>query len=153
MKRQLCDKEGERKTENYFISYEYGTLTVTPRPITVKTATATHVYTGTPLVKGEYESIGGDGLVSAHSLQVYDSTKITEVGSIDNEFTSFAILNGSGDVKSNYAITFEKGTLSVTHRQIKIQTSTSSHVYDGTSYFDENYTVISELDIPSVLGK
>ncbi|MCD8308232.1 MAG: hypothetical protein LUD19_00120, partial [Clostridia bacterium] len=68
----ITDENGNDVTANYIITYEYGTLTVTPRPVTVVAGSSYKVYDATPLTCTE---IGYYNLVSWHTAtaQTYGS--------------------------------------------------------------------------------
>lgn len=54
------DRNGQDVTDEYKIIYEYGKLTMTARPITLKAADAQKVYDGTPLTAPTYEIVEGE---------------------------------------------------------------------------------------------
>lgn len=90
-----------------------GTLTITPRPVTLTSASDTKVYDGTPLTNVVVTPSAGkdEGFVGTDGA-TYDVTgSQTLVGSSENEFTYE--LN-EGVTASNYAITTTFGTLTVT---------------------------------------
>ncbi len=129
-------------TSNYDINYVFGTLTVTPRKITITTESASKVYDGTPLsrptpiITGENDPIFASG-------QYWDYKEGASIPSITNVYDAengqmlnaieIDILDGQGKVvTSNYEIKKEYGTLEVTPRKITITTESASKVYDGT---------------------
>lgn len=128
-------------SENYDISYEYGTIFVMPRPVTIKAGSAQKVYDDTPLVCNEYETVLSDkpkmlGIAAGQSLSLSftPESTITDVGSVPNVIvgSSVKITGANGDdVTSNYDITLENGTLTVTKRDFTVITPDRSKVYDA----------------------
>ena len=116
---------------NYTIAdTQYGTLTVTPRPITVRTATSEHVYDAQPYSDASYTtSYGAEaGLLNGDALLPSNVVALTEVGSISNACTYLAPESG------NYTIDeVIHGTLSVTPRPITVVTATDDKIYDGVA--------------------
>ncbi len=117
-------------TKNYEITYEYGTLTVLKRKITICTASKTWVYDSFPHFSSEVE-IKGDGLVDGHRVTGTKMPIITEVGSVENKFDAEIVINLT-KYTSNYEITYEYGTLTVAQRAITIAPTDVKKVYDGT---------------------
>lgn len=117
---------GSANKNNYKLSEQYGTLTVTPASAVVKTGSAEKVYDGTPLTNSE-ASISG--LVHGENARVTATGSITNVGSKSN---SYSIDWGSAKEK-NYDVSSRTGTLRVTGNdtQISIKVSVSGKTYDG----------------------
>ena len=87
-----------------------GSLTIAKRNVTLTSATDSKVYDGTALTNDKV-TVTGDGFVSGEGA-AYDVTgTITDVGSVDNDFTY--TLN-EGTKAANYNINTVTGTLSVT---------------------------------------
>ena len=141
-------------TDNYVIDYEYGTLEIIPRPITIRTGDANKVYDGAPLTCNSYVDVAEDGdrgLVGGHKVTyvAVNGTR-TEAGVSDNTVNlekQPVIVDGNGkEVTKNYEVSYAYGKLTVTKRPIKITTVPATKVYDGapldpTLY--ESYTVTS----------
>ncbi len=103
------------RTHYFLINRVYGTLTVTPAPLTLKAADAEKTYDGEPLTANEIELMGGDtvGGDYIHSFTVEGSQ--TRVGRSENLITDVVIRNADGeDVTRNYAIETVAGHLKVT---------------------------------------
>ncbi len=127
-------------TSNYDITFEDGSLEVTTRPITIQTSSDTTTYDGTPFSNLNFEIIEGS-IVATHRINVISNTSITNVGTTDN-ILSVEILDESGqNVTSNYDITYVYGELEVTIRQITIESTSDTKVYDGTPLFNSDYTI------------
>ena len=141
-------------TDNYVIDYEYGTLEIIPRPITIKTGDANKVYDGAPLTCNSYVDVAEDGdrgLVGGHKVTyvAVNGTR-TEAGVSDNTVNlekQPVIVDGNGkEVTKNYEVSYAYGKLTVTKRPIKITTVSATKVYDGTPLdptLYESYTVTS----------
>lgn len=125
---------GADVTKYYSFTYEEGRLTVTPRPITVKTGTQAGMYNGNAQTCTNLSVIEGT-LVKDHRLLPISGTvpSLTDVGGIENKM-EVAILSGDRSVRHNYKITYEYGRLSVTPRTITVRTADGNHVYDAKPF-------------------
>ena len=125
-----------------------GTITkkyqITPRPVTLTSATDSKAYDGDPLTnKNVTESKGTDeGFVEGEGAS-YDVTgSQTEAGTSDNTFTYTLNTNTK---KENYTITKVEGKLTVTPDEntvvVTIVGNTVSDTYDGTEKTAAGYKV------------
>ena len=128
-------------TSSYTITYVKGTLTVTPRALTIKADSDSKVYDGTALTDNGYTLTSGT-LASGDSIaSVTVAGSQTNVGSSDNVASNAVIMRGATNITSSYAVTYEKGTLTVTKRPIEITADSNSKVYDGTALTDSDYAI------------
>ncbi|MCH5148502.1 MAG: hypothetical protein J1G05_03960 [Clostridiales bacterium] len=150
----ILDRSGRDITDiNYEITYEYGTLTLFKRKITVGTGTSRKVYDGDPLSNSTFMVYGS--LAFGHKITPTDSVSITNAGSISNAI-GFEIINSNEKVTVNYDISTVYGTLTVEKRPISVTTGTTLYTFDGlyhsygayeTHYYGENKVgLISEND-------
>ena len=86
-----------------------GSLTITPRRITLTSADGTKVYDGTPLVNNSVTVTSGE-LAQGDSFTFETMARITNPGSTENTFT-YTIVTGSA---GNYVVNTVNGTLTVT---------------------------------------
>ena len=129
--------DGTEVTANYSIRTEDGAVMIAPRPITVTAGSADKVYDGTPLVCATYNVTSDIRLVEGHTLTAKTVGSRTDVGSSPNEIDeeSVTIFSADGrDVRKNYDVTCEAGTLVVTPRAITIVTGSKTWVYDGNAH-------------------
>ena len=144
---RIFAEDNTEVTSNYSISYISDALTVTARPITIKAGDATKVYDGTPLTCELYEITSGLSLVDGHTLYAETNGSQTAVGSstnsISEEIVKITAPDGK-DVTSNYEITFEDGTLTVTARPVTVITADGEWIYDGEAHSKTDYEVSSE---------
>ena len=117
-------------TENYVITREDGTLTVTRRQVTITADSAEKEYDGTALTDSGY-TISGDGFINGEGLQsVTISGSQTNAGQSVNDTVSFRLTTGtrSGD----YDIRLADGTLTVGKRIITVSgVGANDRVYSG----------------------
>ena len=99
---------------NYTLAFYSGTLTVTPRPVTLTSKSGAKVYDGTPLTAHEVV-VGGDGFVDGEGATYTFTGSQTAVGTSENTFTYTVNGNTRAD---NYVITTVNGTLTVTKASI-----------------------------------
>ena len=130
-------------TDNYKITYDYGTLEITPHPITVYKRDISKAYNGEEL-SGEDIGIFAGLLYSGDRAVGVDITKIIDVkdGTKPNE-TTYEIVNAAGDiVTASYKIDYVgNATLTVMQAELSIYTPNVKRVYDGTELLgsDERY--------------
>lgn len=140
-------KDGWNLTENFRFIKSFGTLTVTPRPLKVKTGTAQKVYDATAHSETRYDIVEGS-LVAGHSLTVssaFSVTDVTESRGVNNT-TEYAVYSGDTDVSANYEIGYEYGKLTVLPRHIKVKTEDRVFVYDTAFHSHSGYTASLSSD-------
>ena len=135
-------------TDNYEITYVYGTLKVEPRAITVTTAGESRQYDGTPLTKREADDYVADNLVATEKhlhILALDTSRIAEFGSVTDVLDSpqkntlfVFVKEGEKNVTDNYDIKYVYGELKVFPREITVTTGTASKTYDGTPLVKED---------------
>lgn len=121
------------------------TLSITPRPITVKTATASFVYDATEQGDDTFtlnytgdssKNALGEGDTETHKV----TGKITHVAqtTVNNTYEDLIIKHGDkivyakGAANNNYTVTDSLGKLTVTKRPLAISSASDSKIYDGT---------------------
>ena len=110
---KILDQNGVNVTDaGYEIQVDTGTLTVTPRPITVRSGSAEKLYDGTPLTYKMFEVVEGSLAPGEYFGSRNFTGSQTAVGSSGNWFT-MGIRNNKKDTTRNYKITYEYGTLTV----------------------------------------
>lgn len=141
----VFDANGADVTGDYEIEYTFGELAVTARPITITTATESHVYDGVEFRVEEYEYTGelisGDTLVCEFS----EASGITDKGIQDNVATATVVNAVNEDVTANYAVELVYGTLEVTPRALVLQSPGEAKPYDGTPLIYECEDPVKEL--------
>ena len=134
---------------NYEDLYATVTVEISPREVTLTSATDSKTYDGTALTNHNV-TVGGDGFVEGEGA-TYDVTgSQTNVDSSKNTFTY--TLN-EGTKAGNYTITKVEGTLTVTAAEgmIVVTANSNEKTYDGTALTDPGYTVIGEVAEGDVL--
>ena len=110
----VYDSLGNDVTTMYKMEYTYGTITVTPRSITIETGSASKVYDGTPLQCDTY-SVTSGALAEGDQIGeiVFTGTQ-TEHGRSQNGISDLVIYDRNGtDVTTCYSIEVVAGTLTV----------------------------------------
>ncbi|RGX96045.1 hypothetical protein DXA57_17015, partial [Blautia sp. OF03-15BH] len=116
-----------------------GTLTISPRPVTLTSETASKAYDGTPLTRPEV-TITGDGFVEGEATAKATGSALKAGESVTN---TIEIVEGEGYKEGNYTITKLPGTLTVTasEKAIVITAASNSWMYNGSAHSDGSYTV------------
>jgi filamentous hemagglutinin family protein len=121
------------KASNYAITYNDGTLAVTARPITVTADNQTRIY-GNANPTGGTVTLTGGSLVNGDTLGTASVSSNATVGSdVGNYTLSSDSVNFSNGKASNYAITYNDGTLAVTARPITISVGDQSRIYGNAN--------------------
>lgn len=129
----------KRVTNNYEISYTYGTLSVKRISLTVKTGDLEKVYCGTEISNDEAEIqtvlVGAMSEYKARIATGATPVTLTEVGSAANVFECEILTGGNKDVTGNFDLKYVYGTLKVTPLTISLTLSdfsaSTEMVYDG----------------------
>ncbi len=112
---------------------------ITKRDVTLTSGTSSRPYDGTPLTN-ETVTTSGSGFVQGEGVERYfNFASIISEGSIDNTFE----YELNADTKaSNYDITVDEGTLTVTKVSDKlvITANSASKTYDGAALTDPGYS-------------
>ncbi len=134
---------------NYAITYQDGSVTVTPAPLTITASTGMMSYGGstpsvTPLVSGlqngETVSVLGGGLTCSTT-----ATSSSGVGTYPSSCT--------GAVDSNYAITYVNGTTTVIPAPLTITATSGTMTYGGAvPVISPNVSGLQNGENVSVLG-
>ena len=130
--------DGKTKASNYAVTKVKGMLTVTPRPVTIRSKNISKPYDGTPLALTSSDIVT-DGMVSGERFYYYDFADRTEAGQTSGTF-SIAEFNGSK--LSNYNITPIYGTITITKSATAISVTAASGewVYDGETHSNRTWT-------------
>lgn len=135
-------------TEKYIVTAANpGTLTITKRPVTLTSETASKTYDGTPLTKPDV-TIGGDGFVEGEVSKIKATGSVTNVseGEVTNTIT---YTTGANFKESNYTIAKNEGKLSITPLGgvvVTIKGQTKTVTYDGEEHTAWKYDVIDISD-------
>ncbi len=113
-----------------------GALTITKRPVTLKSADLSKEYDGTALVNGATPvEVSGDGWAAGEGATYAFTGTQTAVGSSANAFTY--TLNSNTNAE-NYTITKTNGTLTVKDRaekyKVTIKANSATVTYDGKTH-------------------
>ena len=131
-------RNGVDVTNNYtFGASQKGTLTVTPRPVTLTSGGGEKEYDGTPLTNSTV-TVGGSGFVKGEGATYNVTGSQTDKGSSKNWFT-YTLTEGTK--ADNYTITQEYGELVVTKNTsvINITAKSANKTYDGQALTETRY--------------
>ena len=143
-------RDGVDVTNNYtFGASQKGTLTVTPRPVTLTSGGGEKKYDGTPLTNPTV-TVGGSGFVAGEGATYNVTGSQTDKGSSKNWFT-YTLTEGTK--ADNYTITQEYGELVVTKNTsvINITAKSANKTYDGQALTETRYdftqNILAEGDV------
>ncbi|BAF87919.1 putative large exoprotein [Azorhizobium caulinodans ORS 571] len=108
---------------NYTLSYVDGSVSVTPRALTVTAGAQSMIYGDS--VPGLTYALGGAGLVNGDTLTGALVTSASSTASVG----SYAITQGTLAASSNYSVTYTGANVSVTARPLTVTADAQSMVY------------------------
>jgi filamentous hemagglutinin family protein len=124
---------------NYSITYVDGTLTITPRPITLKPEDLSRTYGSANPGNAQFV-LGSGSLVNGDSLKT--TTVSTSATATSNAGQTFALTSGGAEFASgnagNYLIIYQNGTLTITKAPLTITASNAGKTYDGLAWSGGN---------------
>ncbi len=146
---RILDENGKDVTALYEISYQYGTLRVTPISITLTTDSAEkEIYDGQPISALGYEITKGT-LLAGHRISVtyYYHDGVSDVGTWKNELSSIRVTDRDGaDVSYLYDFKVNAGTLHIKKPfTVTLNTGSAEKIYDGTALEQSEYLLVTEL--------
>ena len=127
------------KGGNYTVTKVPGTLTVTPRPLTLTAANISKPYDGTPLTLTAAD-IAADGLVAGESFIYLDFASRTEAGQTP---ATFDYVPGPGTSLANYTVMVTPGrtiTITKSATAISVTAASDTWVYDGEDHSNRTWT-------------
>lgn len=138
---------------NYEDLYATVTVEISPREVTLTSATDSKTYDGTALTDPGYTVIGevAEGDVLTATVEGF----ITDAGEVPNVVTSYKVMRGDVDVTGNYDnITTADGTLTVTPAVVTVTADDQSKVV-GEPLPELTYTVETEVasETPAFTGE
>ena len=134
----------------YVNESQTGTLTITPRAVTLTSETAGKTYDGTALEK-PVVTVGGDGFVEGQVKEIKATGSVTNAGSVANTITFTP--NKETFKDGNYAITKTEGTLTIAKRSVLITSQSATKTYDGSALTRPAVTITGDGFVPGELAK
>ena len=134
----------------YVNESQTGTLTITPRSVTLTSETASKTYDGTALEK-PVVTVGGDGFVEGQVTEIKATGSVTNAGSVANTITFTP--NKETFKDGNYAITKTEGTLTIAKRSVLITSQSATKTYDGSALTRPAVTITGDGFVPGELAK
>ena len=130
---KVRDKDGFDVTDQFAVTTKAGTLDITKRNVTLTSASGSKTYDGTPLTNNTV-TVGGDGFAAGEGATYIVTGSQTLP---DNSQNAFTYTLNEGTKASNYTITPQFGTLTITDRPvgdkypITVTAKSGKFVYDG----------------------
>jgi filamentous hemagglutinin family protein len=114
-------------TSNYSLTYQTGTLTVTPRGLIVSGNSVSREY-GDANPALTY-AVSGSGLASGDTLADALTGAVSTTATTTSNVGNYDIDRGTLVARNNYALTYQTGTLSVTQRNLVVAANAISREY------------------------
>ena len=140
-------ESGIHNAQYYVVGYENGTLTITPRQVTLTSETASKPYDGTALTKPDV-TVTGDGFVKGEVSEIKAKGSVTHVseGEVTNTIT---YTKGANFKESNYNIVMNEGKLWIKPLDgvvVEIEGRTKTVTYNGEKHTAWQYDVVRISD-------
>ena len=140
---QILDESGSDMTENYELTVDSGTLTITPIVLTLETDSAKKVYDGAPLFATGYRLVDGY-LLPGHQIYAYTTGRQLLAGASENGLSaSVQAADGSMIGSQGYQVKVIPGILTVTPRPITIKSGSAEKLYDSFPLVCHQYHIVS----------
>uniref|UniRef100_UPI002AC98C50 SHIRT domain-containing protein n=1 Tax=Paratractidigestivibacter sp. TaxID=2847316 RepID=UPI002AC98C50 len=139
---QFSSTSSRFSAENVTFNVTDGSMTITPREVTLTSGSAEKTYDGTALTNGNV-TVTGDGFVAGQGATYNVTGTITNAGSVAN---AFEYTLAEGTTAANYTIYKAEGSLKVKAVGDAIVVTITGNsgldnIYDGTAKTAEGYTV------------
>ena len=130
-------------SSNYSITYTAGTLSITPRPLTVTALDQSRIYGD---ANPTFGNVIADNLVNGDAL---GASLVSTIATTASGVGSYALTPGAAAFTqgsaSNYTITYAPGTLSITPRAITVTALDQSRVYGSDNPTSGGYVLTGGL--------
>jgi len=137
----IYDREDNVVTSNYSITYIYGFIEITRRPVTVRTGNISWVYDDTPHTNPTYTVESEYGIVDSEVFEASYWESVLNVEKKENICRGYCVYryddetNTKVDVTDNYDLTVLFGTIEILPRPIVVKPMDEVKVYDGTPLY------------------
>lgn len=132
-------------TKNYSITYEYGELTVTARPLKLEFKSVQMFYNGqTPSLVRPYNIMYGS-LASGDTVVCSPKSEMIDVGTYDFEYNFSIISSSSEDITDCYAIDATFGKLYIMKTSVTFKTPTVYVTYNGQLQQVHEYVPFNDI--------
>ena len=139
--------------ENYSITYTYGTIVVTPRPVTVLASGYDAMYDS--MEHYPDVTVLGDGVAPGDRVEIVDQPILQDVIGVDEPMTNDAtvrfhpidpsVVVDEATMEANYEITYERESIRITPRPVVITADFGVFEYDGTDHSVYNTLRVDDL--------
>ena len=141
MEAVIFDRDGEDVSDQYQIVYDFGTLSVTKRTMTIKTGSIERAYDGFALEFENYSILDGSA-APFQTLRLEFLGKQTIVGQSLNTVRPWIYDSEGNDVSNQYEFEIIPGDLIVTPRKIVIRSADAEKTYDGAPLSSSNWSFL-----------
>ena len=137
------------RADNYDITVNEGTLTITQVPAQTATvvftaASGTWTYDGQAHGTSDFTVTGLDNMPEGFTGEATVRGSVTNVkdGTVANTFTRCAVMYKGEDVTDQFeSVTAREGTLQITPRKVTLTSESGTHVYDGKAFTKPDVTI------------
>lgn len=129
----ISDENQNDVTQNYDISYTYGTLEITKRPILLRSADNSWIFDGKAHSENgiQVSQNSGYDLAQGDTAKTIAVTQITYAGNAENIVQACVYDADGRNVTECYLISYEWGNLEILPRPITVTAGSAEKIYDG----------------------
>ncbi|MDD3478745.1 MAG: hypothetical protein PHP32_07700, partial [Candidatus Izemoplasmatales bacterium] len=138
----IYDAGNQNVTANYDLVFEFGTLEISARRLTLETESVEKEYDGLPLTSASWLMTSG-ALADNHTMVVVMNASITNAGSIDNDIAITIFDAENVDVTEYYDVTYELGQLTVFPRSLQMATANAEKIYDALPLTNQDWILLT----------
>lgn len=121
-------------TQNYDISYHFGTTAITKRPISIASGSSEHLY-DEEAYRDPHYSLTAGSLAPKDAIESYESVEVKDAGVYANSFRfKIADQTTHDDFTSCYDINQTAGSLLIKKIDLAVEIIPSSVIYDGLAH-------------------
>ncbi len=162
----ISTETGKIITSEYLFNVIYGTVTITPATIVIRSADTVKEYDGTPLFCSNFEIVSGNFYEQDKYLAIQRISSQTELGSCQSKFKVVDICAGKAnndpgilaywspnslygltkpvsykEILNSYNFVYEYGTLEVVKGDLIVKSTDAKKIYDGKALRCSQYSV------------
>ena len=150
----VLDENRKDVTQNYDISYTYGTLEIIKRPLLLRSADNSWIFDGSAHSESgvRVSQNSGYDLAQGDTAKAMAVTQITYVENAENMVQARVYDADGGDVTENYLLSYEWGELEILPRPITVTAGSAEKIYDGKPLSSDAFDLSCEYGFALAQG-
>lgn len=143
----FIDNDGNDMSQNYNVSYMYGSLTITKAKLDISYSDISKVYDGTELNYTQEDAIiSGLAVDTERVVFVFPKGIINTFDSYDYSLISVSIYRNTLNITANYDINSQFGNVTIDKRDLRLESPDLEYTYTGSTInFDTSKIIANGL--------